>query len=175
MEYRLPNHPHIVCSGRGLHLYYVFKKRSVAEYIKAIADAKTDLTRLWSSYVAAKWESLSMKALCRDSGSPVQQKMAAMRWRLSVGKKTIEYMNQLPADKQMTRSTRQITRVQAKAGTIPSLVQGRFENGEPRGHWLAASGDQQYWKEKIATRSCRTPLQRWKFVSRPNVIYLQTC
>lgn len=155
MEYRLPKPTYIVCSGRGLHLYYVFKKAIPLwpNIFKAIADAKTDLTRrLWSSYVTAKWEKPEYESLVQGFRIPgTITKDGGYALAFECGEKvTIEYMNQfLPADKQMMEIYKtDYTRAQAKA-LFPDWYKRRVENGEPRGHWTRHPGIYYNWKEKI--------------------------
>ena len=154
-EYRLPKPTYIVCSGRGLHLYYVFKKAIPLwpNIFKAIADAKTDLTRrLWSSYVTAKWEKPEYESLVQGFRIPgTITKDGGYALAFECGEKvTVEYMNQfLPADKQMTEIYKtDYTRAQAKA-LFPDWYKRRVENGEPRGHWTRHPGIYYNWKEKI--------------------------
>ena len=156
MEYRLPKPTYIVCSGRGLHLYYVFEKAIPLwpNIFKAIAEAKTDLTRrLWSSYVTSKWEKPEYESLVqgfRIPGTITKDGGYALAFECSGEKVTIEYMNQfLPADKQMTEIYKtDYTREQAKA-LFPDWYKRRVENGEPRGHWTRHPGIYHNWKEKI--------------------------
>lgn len=155
MEYRLPKPTYIVCSGRGLHLYYVFKKAIPLwpNIFQSIADAKTDLTRrLWSSYVTSKWEKPEYESLVQGFRIPgTITKDGGYALAFECGEKvTIEYMNQfLPADKQMTEIYKtDYTRAQAKA-LFPDWYKRRVENGEPRGHWTRHPGIYYNWKEKI--------------------------
>ena len=155
MEYRLPKPTYIVCSGRGLHLYYVFKKAIPlwSNIFQSIADAKTDLTRrLWSSYVTSKWEKPEYESLVQGFRIPgTITKDGGYALAFECGEKvTIEYMNQfLPADKQMTEIYKtDYTRAQAKA-LFPDWYKRRVENGEPRGHWTRHPGIYYNWKEKI--------------------------
>lgn len=155
MEYRLPKPTYIVCSGRGLHLYYVFKKAIPLwpNIFQSIADAKTDLTRrLWSSYVTSKWEKPEYESLVQGFRIPgTITKDGGYALAFECGEKvTIEYMNQfLPADKQMTEIYKtDYTRAQAKA-LFPDWYKRRVKNGEPRGHWTRHPGIYYNWKEKI--------------------------
>ena len=155
MEYRLPKPTYIVCSGRGLHLYYVFKKAIPLwpNIFQSIADAKTDLTRrLWSSYVTSKWEKPEYESLVQGFRIPgTITKDGGYALAFECGEKvTIEYMNQfLPADKQMTEIYKtDYTRAQAKA-LFPDWYKRRIEDGEPRGHWTRHPGIYHNWKEKI--------------------------
>ena len=154
-EYRLPKPTYIVCSGRGLHLYYVFEKPIPLwpNIFKAIADAKTDLTRrLWSSYVTSKWEKPEYESLVQGFRIPgTITKDGGYALAFECGEKvTIEYMNQfLPADKKMTEIYKtDYTREQAKA-LFPDWYKRRIEDGEPRGHWTRHPGIYHNWKEKI--------------------------
>ena len=154
-EYRLPKPTYIVCSGRGLHLYYVFKKAIPLwpNIFKSIADAKTDLTRrLWSSYVTSKHEKPEYESLVQGFRIPgTITKDGGYALAFECGEKvTIEYMNQfLPADKQMTEIYKtDYTREQAKE-LFPDWYKRRIENGEPRGHWTRHPGIYHNWKEKI--------------------------
>lgn len=156
LEYRLPKPTYIVCSGRGLHLYYVFEKAIPLwpNIFQAIADAKTDLTRrLWSSYVTSKWEKPEYESLVqgfRIPGTITKDGGYALAFECSGEKVTVEYMNQfLPADKKMTEIYKtDYTRAQAKA-LFPDWYKRRVENGEPRGHWTRHPGIYYNWKEKI--------------------------
>ena len=155
LEYRLPKPTYIVCSGRGLHLYYVFKKAIPLwpNIFKSIADAKTDLTRrLWSSYVTSKHEKPEYESLVQGFRIPgTVTKDGGYALAFECGEKvTIEYMNQfLPADKQMTEIYKtDYTREQAKE-LFPDWYKRRIENGEPRGHWTRHPGIYHNWKQKI--------------------------
>lgn len=155
MEYRLPKPTYIVCSGRGLHLYYVFKKAIPLwpNIFQSIADAKTDLTRrLWSSYVTSKWEKPEYESLVQGFRIPgTITKDGGYALAFECGEKvTIEYMNQfLPADKKMTEIYKtDYTRAQAEA-LFPDWYKRRVENGGPRGHWTRHPGIYHNWKEKI--------------------------
>ena len=155
-EYRLPKPTYIVCSGRGLHLYYVFEKAIPLwpNIFQAIADAKTDLTRrLWSSYVTSKWEKPEYESLVqgfRIPGTITKDGGYALAFECSGEKVTIEYMNQfLPTDKQMTEIYKTDYTIEQAKELFPDWYKRRIENGEPRGHWTRHPGIYHNWKEKI--------------------------
>ena len=100
----------LVCSGNGLHLYWVFEKPipMFANIFDQMYEAKTYMTKiLWSKYVTKSYEKIQYEslgqgfrcvgAICKDKTSRV------MAFR--VGKDiTLEYLNSfLPEDKKINK------------------------------------------------------------------------
>lgn len=152
----LPQPTYIVCSGSGLHLYFVFERPiPMFPYIfEQFSNAKTHLTRFfWSSYVTSahervQYESVNQPFRCVGSMGK-KGKRCAMAFQ--TGEKiTIEYLNRfLPQDlriKPIYKS--KLTLADAKE-RYPDWYRRRIEEGKPRGHWTRHPGIYYNWIDKI--------------------------
>lgn len=103
----LPKPTYIVCSGNGLHLYYVFERpiplwKNIFEQLK---EAKNYFTpRLWTKYISTAYEAVEYESInqpFRCVGSRTKGDSYVMAFKIGE-KVTIEYLNKfLPEDKQM--------------------------------------------------------------------------
>lgn len=151
----IPKPTYIVCSGNGLHLYYVFTRpvplwRNVFE---SIAEYKKHITPwIWSKYITNEYEKIQWESInqpFRIVGTRTKSGGYALAFR--VGKKvTVEYMNTfVPADKAMTAVYKSTYTLKEAKRLYPNWYKRRIEAGEGRGHWNRHKGIYYNWIEKI--------------------------
>lgn len=151
----IPKPTYIVCSGNGLHIYYVFERplplwKNV--YI-SLNEAKKWLTpRLWTKFVTTAYEKIEYESLnqpFRCVGSVTKSGSYAMAFE--VGKKvTIEYMNRfLPADKKIEQFYKASCTLEQAKELYPKWYQRRIVEGEDRGHYNRHKPIYFNWIEKI--------------------------
>lgn len=151
----IPKPTYIVCSGNGLHLYYVFERplplwKNV--YI-SLNEAKKYLTpRLWTKFVTTAYEKIEYESLnqpFRCVGSVTKSGSYAMAFE--VGEKvTIEYMNRfLPTDKKIEQFYKASCTLEQAEELYPKWYQRRIVEGEDRGHYNRHKPIYFNWIEKI--------------------------
>lgn len=137
----IPKPTYIVCSGNGLHIYYVFERpiplwKNV--YI-SLNEAKKYLTpRLWTSFVTTAYENVQYESLnqpFRCVGTVTKDGSYAMAFEIGE-KVTIEYMNKfLPDDKKIDNFYKTNCSLAQAAELYPDWYQKRIVEGKPRGHY----------------------------------------
>ena len=152
----MPKPTYIVCSGSGVHLYFVFE-RPVPLFpfvFEQFSAAKTYLTRIfWSSYVTSAWERVQYESVnqpFRCVGSMGKSgKRCAMAFQ--TGEKiTIEQLNKLlPDDLQINAVYKSKLTLGEAKDRYPEWYQRRIVEGKPRGHWQRHPGLYYNWIEKI--------------------------
>ena len=151
----LPKPTYIVCSGNGLHLYYVFEKpiplwKNIFEQLK---EAKSYFTpRFWTKYITTAYEKVEYESVnqpFRCVGSRTKGNGYVLAFE--IGKKvTIEYLNRfLPEDKQMNCIYKSSCTLEQAKELYPKWYRRRIENGEKQGHWTRYEPIYYNWKEKI--------------------------
>lgn len=150
-----PQPTYIVCSGNGLHLYYVFERpvpmwQNVFEAMKTYKGYLTP--RLWTRYITAAYQKIQYESVnqpFRIVGTRTKDGGLALAFR--VGEKvTIDYMNKFaPADKAMSNVYKsKCTQAEAKK-LWPEWYKRRIDEGKERGHWERHEGIYYNWIEKI--------------------------
>ena len=137
----LPKPTYIVCSGNGLHLYYVFERPLPLwkNIFEQLTEAKKYLTPLfWNKYVTTAYEKIEYESInqpFRCVGSRTKGNSYAMAFQTGE-KVTVEYLNSfLPEDLKLDRVYKaKYTLDQAKE-LFPDWYRRRIENGEERGHF----------------------------------------
>lgn len=137
----IPKPTYIVCSGNGLHIYYVFERpiplwKNV--YI-SLNEAKKYLTpRLWTSFVTTAYENIQYESLnqpFRCVGTVTKGGSYAMAFEIGE-KVSIEYMNRfLPDDKKIENFYKASCSLEQAAELYPDWYQKRIVEGKPRGHY----------------------------------------
>ena len=151
----IPKPTYIVCSGNGLHIYYVFERpiplwKNV--YI-SLNEAKKWLTpRIWTKFITTAYEDIQFESLnqpFRCVGTVTKSGSYAMAFEIGE-KVTIEYMNKfLPEDKKIEQFYKSsCTLVQAKE-LYPEWYQKRIVEGKERGHYNRHKPIYFNWIEKI--------------------------
>lgn len=152
----MPQPTYIVCSGSGLHLYFVFERPipMFAFMFEQMSAAKTRLTRgFWSSYVTKEWDRVqyeSVNQAFRCVGTRAKDgKAVAMAFQ--TGEKiTIEYLNRfLPPELQMTAVYKSKLTLKAAKERYPEWYQRRIVEGQERGHWHRHEGIYYDWIAKV--------------------------
>lgn len=154
----LPKPTYIVCSGNGVHLYFVFEKpiplfRNVFEQL---GEAKKYWTRyFWSAYVThtseeneVQYESINQPFRC--VGTVTKGKKAYVMAFKTGDKVTLEYLNSLLPDKLKINEVykRKLSLEEAKE-KYPNWYKRRIEDKEARGHWNRHEPIYYDWIEKI--------------------------
>ena len=151
----LPKPTYIVCSGKGLHLYYVFERpiplwKNIFEGLK---EAKNYFTpRLWTKYITTAYQEVEYESVnqpFRCVGSRTKNNGYALAFEIGE-KVTIEYLNRfLPEDKQMSCIYKSVCSLEQAKELYPNWYRRRIEKGEKRGHWTRYKPIYYNWKEKI--------------------------
>lgn len=152
----MPQPTYIVCSGNGLHLYFVFE-RPIPLYshiFEQFSAAKTHLTRqFWNSYVTSahervQYESVNQPFRCVGSMGKGGSRCAMA---FQTGKKlTIEDLNKrLPADLRIDVIYKSKISLEAAKERYPEWYQRRIVEKKARGHWIRHPGIYYNWIKKI--------------------------
>ena len=155
----LPKPTYLVCSGGGVHLYFVFEKpiplwKNVYEQLN---KARQELIpRFWNRYVSddeIQYESAAQGF--RIVGTRAKQdNVYAMAFQ--VGKKvSVEYMNSFIRDEnnKILNYYKSSISLDAAKKMYPEWYRRRIENGENKKHWNRHSGIYYDWADKIAAKA----------------------
>lgn len=152
-NHRMPKPTYVVCSGNGLHLYYVFEKPLPlwANVKRRLSDVRLYLIKwLWTKAVSsAKVEHESLLQAFRIIGTrSKEENIYAMAFR--TGEKwTIEKMNAfLPADLQIEASYKSVLSKGQARELFPDWYKRRIEEGLPPGHYYRHPGIYHNWLQK---------------------------
>lgn len=151
----LPKPTYIVCSGNGLHLYYVFERpipmwQNIFERFK---EAKKFFTpRFWTKYISTAYEKVEYESVnqpFRCVGTRTKGNSYALAFEIGE-KVTIEYLNKfLPEDKQLTAIYKPSCSLEEAKKLYPEWYNRRIVKGEKRGHWTRYKPIYYNWKQKI--------------------------
>lgn len=152
----MPQPTYMVCSGNGLHLYFVFERPIplFAFMFEQMSAAKTRLTRgFWSSYVTKEWDRVqyeSVNQAFRCVGTRAKNgKAVAMAFQTGA-KITIEYLNRfLPPELQMNAIYKSMLSLEAAKERYPEWYQRRIVEGGGRKHWHRHDGIYYDWIAKV--------------------------
>lgn len=135
----VPEPTYIVCSGSGVHLYYVFDKpiplwRNIFEQLTEIKKHFTPF--LWSKYISLASEAIQYESInqpFRCVGSRTKDNSYALAFR--VGEKlTIEKLNSFLSPKMKLNCVYKAKHTLEEAKRLyPEWYQRRIEKGEDRG------------------------------------------
>lgn len=151
----MPCPTYVVCSGNGLHLYYVFERpiplwRNVFESLTA---AKKYLTPMfWNKYVTTAYSAIEFESVSqpfRCVGSKTKGNSYVMAFR--TGKKvTIEYMNRfLPDECKLEQYYKSKYTLEQAKELFPDWYRRRILEGQERGHIDRHQGIYYNWIDKI--------------------------
>ena len=155
-DYRpIPKPTYIVCSGNGLHIYYVFERPIPLwkNVYMSLNEAKKWLTpQLWTKFVTTAYEDIQYEGLnqpFRCVGTVTKSGSYAMAFE--VGEKvTIEYMNKfLPAGKKIEHFYKASCSLEQAKELYPKWYQNVIVEGKPKGHYNRHEGIYYNWIEKI--------------------------
>lgn len=137
----VPEPTYIVCSGSGVHLYYVFDRpiplwRNVFERLTEIKKHFTPF--LWSKYISLASEAIQYESInqpFRCVGSRTKDNSYALAFR--VGQKlTIEKLNSfLSPEMKLNRVYKAQHTLEEAKRLYPEWYQRRIEEGKDRGHY----------------------------------------
>lgn len=151
----MPQPTYIVCSGNGLHLYYVFERPIPLwkNIFEGLTEIKKFLTPwFWNKYITTAYEAIEYESInqpFRCVGSRTKNKSYAMAFQ--VGKKiTIEYLNRfLPEDLRLDAIYKSKHTLEEAKELYPDWYKRRIEKGQDRGHWNRHQPIYYNWIEKI--------------------------
>ena len=154
----LPKPTYIVCSGTGVHLYFVFERPIplFAGIFESLSQGKSHFTKLfWNKYITIsynddeiQYESINQPFRCVGS---VTKKGNSYVIAFEVGNKvTIEYLNRfLPKNKQMNGIYKSKLSLDEAKALYPEWYQRRIVEKKDRGHFYRYRGIYDNWIEKI--------------------------
>ena len=159
---RMPQPTYIVCSGSGLHLYFVFERPipMFASIFKQLSEIKTHFTKaFWNRYVTnshqpenVQYESINQPFRCVGTITK-NRKSYAMAFETG-NKITIEYLNNLlPANLKMDEIYKSKLSLAEAKRQYPEWYQRRIVEGKARGHWNRHEGIYYNWIEKMKTET----------------------
>lgn len=154
----MPQPTYVVCSGSGLHLYFVFERpiplfQNMFEQLTEVKKYFT--TMFWNKYVTnshspekIQYESINQPFRCVGS---ITKSGRAYVMAFKTGEKvTIEYFNKhLPKDKQMNAIYKSNLPLAKAKELYPDWYQKRIVDGKERGHWNRHEGIYYNWIEKV--------------------------
>lgn len=151
----VPKPTYIVCSGNGLHLYYVFERPVPLweNVFEALAEYKKYLTPwLWNKYITKDYEKIQWESLnqpFRVVGTVTKNKGYALAFEIGE-KVSIEYMNKfVPEDMAITAIYKSKHTLEEAKKLYPKWYQRRIIEGKERGHWNRYKPIYYNWIEKI--------------------------
>lgn len=151
----LPEPTYIVCSGNGLHLYYVFERpiplwRNVFEQLTEVKKYFTP--RFWNKYITTAYDTIQYESInqpFRCVGSRTKADSYVMAFECG-RKVSIEYMNSfLPEEKKLNCIYKTNCTLEQARELYPEWYNRRIERGEERGHFNRHQPIYYNWIEKI--------------------------
>ncbi len=151
----VPQPTYIVCSGSGLHLYYVFERpipmwQNIFEAMKAYKKYMTP--RLWTKDITSSYKKIEFESVnqpFRIVGTLASNGGIVLAFR--VGEKvTIEYMNKFASPECSMTNIYKARHSLAEAKELfPEWYQRRIVEKKGRDHWIRQKGIYYNWIEKI--------------------------
>lgn len=151
----MPCPTYMVCSGNGLHLYYVFERPIPLwkNIFEQLTEVKKYLTPwFWQKYIttaynAIQYESINQPFRCVGSRTKGDSYVMAFQ---TGSKITIEYLNQfLPEDKKLNCVYRSTCTLEEARERYPDWYQRRIVQHESRGHFQRYQPIYYNWIKKI--------------------------
>ena len=155
---RMPQPTYIVCSGSGLHLYFVFERPipMYANIFKQLSEIKNHFTRaFWNPYVTklhqsekVQYESINQPFRCVGT---ITKNRRTYAMAFETGPKvTIEYLNNLlPDDLKMDVIYKSNLSLAEAKVQYPKWYQRKIVEKKERGHWNRHKGIYFNWIEKM--------------------------
>jgi hypothetical protein len=151
----VPKPTYIVCSGNGLHLYYVFERPIPLwkNIFEQLTEVKKYLTpRLWTKYISSAYNAIQFESInqpFRCVGSRTKGSSYVMAFECGE-KISIEYLNEfLPEDKKLNCIYKSNCTLEQARAMYPEWYQKRIVEGKPRGHWTRYEPIYYNWIDKI--------------------------
>ena len=158
-HFTMPKPTYIVCSGSGVHLYFVFERPIplFQNIFEQLTEAKKYFTTsFWNKYVTNSYQKIQYESInqpFRCVGT-VSKNGSAYAMAFKTGEKvTIEYLNKfLPENKQMNAIYKSKISLKEAMERYPKWYQNRIIEGKERGHWNRYDGIYYNWIEKVKDR-----------------------
>ena len=156
---RMPRPTYIVCSGNGLHLYFVFERpiplfKNVFERLSEIKKYLT--TWFWIKPISKSWNNIQYESICQAfrcvGTAGKDRKKIAMAFE--TGEKwTIEKLNELlPEDLQLSVIYKSNLTLEEAKERYPDWYKRRIEQKQSRGVWQRYPGIYHNWKQKMMSK-----------------------
>lgn len=156
----LPQATYIVCSGSGLHLYYLFKKpiplfKNVSKQLEAVKKHLTK--RIWNKFITDLWESPQIESLYqgfRLAGGVAKNGSRTRIFETGDRIDLEELNNYLPDEIRITSIAYKssLTKAQAKE-KYPEWYEKRVIKKESKGTWTCKSDLYYWWLRRIKTEA----------------------
>lgn len=153
--HRMPKPTYMVCSGGGLHLYYVFKRPIplFSNVFKQLSEVKRWMTKgIWSSYVTNYHDKIQFQGLCqafRIVGTKTKYGGRALAFKVG-DKITLEELNSYLPKKYQVSIVYKSDLPLAKAKELyPEWYQRRIVEGGGKKHYNRYEGIYHNWVDKI--------------------------
>lgn len=151
----IPQPTYMVCSGTGLHLYYVFERPIPlwANVFKTLSEAKKEFTkRIWTNFVTNSYNNIQYEGIVQNFrcvGSVTKKGTYVMAFQTGE-KVTIEYMNGfLPEDKKILKFYKSSCSIEEAKKLYPDWYNRCIQEGRGRGHWQRYAPIYYNWIEKL--------------------------
>ena len=152
----MPQPTYIVCSGTGVHLYFVFERPVplFAHILEQLSQAKKYFTeRLWNKYVTTAHENIQYESVnqpFRCVGTRGKDNSCCAMAFQTGEKITLEYLNKLlPAELKVDVIYKSKITLEAAKERYPEWYQRRIVEKKERGHWTRHEGIYYNWIEKV--------------------------
>lgn len=152
----LPKPTYVICSGNGLHLYWVFERpiplfKNITLQLQKIRDYILFCT--WDKQVTLLWEHVQHESLYqafRCVGTSGKKKnVIAMAFEVGDRLSIEKFNERLPEDLRLEATYKSyLTKAQAKE-LYPDWYQRRIVEGKERGHYTRHDGIYYDWIKKI--------------------------
>lgn len=154
----LPRPTHIVSSGNGLHLYYVFREPipCFKNITDQLARLKHNLTKkLWNGYITDFSENVQYQSLFQGFRlvGGVTKRGDRTKAFLTGDVVTVEYLNGfVQQENRLTEFAYKSSLTLAEAKKkYPEWYDKRIEKKQPKGTWTCKRDLYEWWKHKINT------------------------
>ena len=152
----LPKPTYIVCSGNGVHLYYVFRQPVplFGRILEQLGKAKHYLTEhFWVKSITTEYEKIQYEAVCqgfRVVGTKAKDQ-SAVAMAFEIGEEvTLEYLNGfLPKDSRVDVVYKSDLPRKKAMELYPKWYQRRIVEGKEKGHFTKHRAVYDAWKQRI--------------------------
>ena len=153
----LPRPTFLVCSGNGLHLYYVFEfpVPLFPNIVKELAEYKRELTRkIWNRHVTTTFtkdviQQESIFQAFRMVGTRTKSGDTVRAFHIG-NLVTLEYLNEYVDDEYKVTVVYKSDCPKAEAKRLyPDWYERRVVRGEPKGSWVCNRAVYDWWKKRI--------------------------
>lgn len=178
----IPRPSHIVFSGTGIHVYYMFDKPLAlfSNVMKSVSNYRSEIVpRLWNPYISSLSDSPQFESVTqgfRLVGTKGKNETRARAFKTGE-RVSIEYLNSFVKDPYKIESTDYIpktTKAQAKE-KWPEWYERRIIEGNPRGTWKVKRDLYDWWLRKIKEQETGAKVGHRYFCVMALAVYARKC